>query len=58
VRRAGAAALVAVAVLTGCGREQEPPPDMLKGQRQQMEKAKDVGNVLQQGSERARDAEK
>jgi len=42
--------------ITACdnGRK-EPPPDLLKGQRQSMERAKDVEKTLQQSSERRRE---
>lgn len=33
----------------------EPPPDLLKSQRQSMERAKDVEKTLQQSSERRRE---
>jgi hypothetical protein len=32
-----------------------PPPDILKGHRQQMDRAKDVEKVLQQSAEQRRD---
>jgi len=42
--------------ITACdsGRK-EPPPDLLKGQRQSMERAKDVEKTLQQSSDRRRE---
>ena len=40
--------LLIVAALSACKRS-EPPPDLLKAQREQMEKAKDVGKTLQKG---------
>jgi len=42
--------------ITACdnGRK-EPPPDLLKGQRQSMERAKDVEKTLQESSERRRE---
>lgn len=42
------AATLAVAALTGCKRT-EPPPDLLKTQRDAMERAKDVGKTMQKG---------
>jgi hypothetical protein len=33
----------------------EPPPDLLKSQRQSMERARDVEKTLQQSSERRRE---
>ena len=51
-------ALMACAVLaiTACDSgPKEPPPDLLKGQRQSMERAKDVEKTLQQSSDRRRE---
>jgi len=42
--------------ITACdGGRKEPPPDLLKGQRKSMERAKDVEKTLQQSSERRRE---
>jgi hypothetical protein len=49
---------LAAVLLGGCGKSKEPPPDLLKSQREQMDKARDVGNTLQQGANRAKDADK
>ncbi len=54
----GLALALTAALLGGCGKAKEPPPDILKSQREQMDKARDVGNTLQQGADRARDADK
>ena len=40
--------LVATLALDGCKRS-EPPPDLLKSQRDAMERAKDVGKTMQKG---------
>ena len=39
-------AAIAFAALTACKRS-EPPPDLLKTQREAMERAKDVGKTMQ-----------
>jgi hypothetical protein len=58
VARVGLALALGALLLGGCGKSKEPPPDILKSQRQQMDKARDVGNTLQQGADRAREADK
>jgi hypothetical protein len=58
VARVGLALALAAGLLAGCGKSKEPPPDILKSQREQMDKARDVGNTLQQGADRTRDADK
>ncbi len=40
--------LVIVAALAACKRS-EPPPDLVKSQRQAMERAKEVGKTMQKG---------
>jgi len=45
---------VAVLALAGCGKK-EPPPDLVKRERQVMEKAKGVGEVLQKSADERRD---
>lgn len=51
------AALASCLLLQGCGRSNtEPPPDILKTQREALEKAKGTGKVLQDAAER-RDAQ-
>jgi hypothetical protein len=48
-----AAAIVAVA---GCdSKPKEPPPDIIKSQRQVMDKAKGVGDVLQKSADERRE---
>jgi hypothetical protein len=52
------AAVVAVAVLVAAGcdsKPKEPPPDIVKSQRQVMDKAKAVGDVLQKSADERRD---
>jgi hypothetical protein len=49
--------LVACLLLQGCGRSNpEPPPDILKAQREALEKAKGLGKMEQDAVQR-RDAE-
>ena len=44
---------VACLFLQGCGRsDSEPPPELLKAQRQQLEKAKGTEKALQDAAER------
>ena len=40
--------LASVVALAACKRS-EPPPDLLKSQRDAMDRAKDVGNTMQKG---------
>jgi len=48
-----AAAIVAIA---GCdSKPKEPPPDIIKSQRQAMDKAKGVGEVLQKSADERRE---
>ena len=52
--RARPLVLVAIVALTtsalvACKRSEEPPPDLLKTQRDAMQKAKDVGKTMQKG---------
>jgi len=48
--------VLVVATLAGCdSRPKEPPPDILKGQRQSMEKAKAVEQVLQRSADERRE---
>ena len=52
------AAVVALAVLAAAGcdsKPKEPPPDIVKSQRQVMDKAKGVGDVLQKSADERRD---
>ena len=58
VARVGLALVLVAGLLAGCGKSKEPPPDILKSQREQMDKARDVGNTLQQGADRTKDADK
>ena len=47
--------LIAVAA-AGCdSKKKEPPPDIIKSQRQVMDKAKAVGDVLQQSADERRE---
>jgi uncharacterized protein YcfL len=47
--------LVAVAA-AGCdSKQKEPPPDIIKSQRQVMDKAKGVGDVLQKSADERRE---
>ena len=43
------AAVVVCAALGACKRSEEPPPDLLKTQREAMERAKEVGKTMQRG---------
>jgi outer membrane biogenesis lipoprotein LolB len=44
--------VLAVLLLTACdSRTSNPPPDIMKTQRETMNKAKDVGQVLQQSAD-------
>jgi hypothetical protein len=45
-----------VLVAAGCdSKPKEPPPDIVKSQRQVMDKAKAVGDVLQKSADERRD---
>jgi len=57
-RELALALALASAIVAGCGKAKEPPPDILKSQREQMDKARDVGNTLQQGADRTKDVDK
>lgn len=47
---------VCTVVIMACdSRPKEPPPDLLKGQRQSMERAKGVEQTLQQSGDRRRE---
>ena len=46
--------MVVLAVLTGCDGKPKEPPDVLKTQRQTMEKAKGVEQILQQSADERR----
>lgn len=48
-------ACVASTIAACDGGKKAPPPDLLKGQRQSMERAKDVEKTLQQSSDRRRE---
>jgi hypothetical protein len=46
----------AIAVTAGCdSKPKEPPPDIIKSQRQVMDKAKAVGDVLQKSADERRE---
>ena len=46
----------AIVTLTGCDtKPKEPPPDIIKSQRQVMDKAKAVGDVLQKSADERRE---
>jgi hypothetical protein len=51
-RRASVSALLLATIVSlatvGCKRS-EPPPDLVKGQREAMERAKEVGKTMQKG---------
>jgi len=48
--------VAALAVLAGCdSRPKEPPPDILKAQRQQMERAKGVEQGLDEAAKKRMD---
>lgn len=50
------AMVAALAVLAGCdSRPKEPPPDILKAQRQQMERAKGVEQGLDEAAKKRMD---
>jgi hypothetical protein len=45
-----------VAAVAGCdSKPKEPPPDIIKSQRQAMDKAKAVGDVLQKSADERRE---
>jgi hypothetical protein len=47
--------LLTVLLLAGCDtRSSSPPPDIMKTQRETMNKAKDVGKVLQESADQER----
>lgn len=46
--------LVLLMLLAACN-SGSPPPDLVKSQRQAMDKAKDVGQVLQQSADQKRE---
>lgn len=47
---------VAIAAIAGCdSKPKEPPPDIIKSQRQMMDKAKGVEQVLQKSADERRD---
>jgi hypothetical protein len=46
---------IAVLAIAGCDGKKEPPPDIIKSQRQVMDKTKGVGDVLQKSAEERRD---
>ena len=51
-----AVVVLAVLVAAGCdSKPKEPPPDIVKSQRQVMDKAKGVGDVLQKSADERRD---
>lgn len=48
--------LIAAAALAACdSKPKEPPPDLLKSQRQMMDKAKGVEQVLQKSADERRE---
>jgi outer membrane PBP1 activator LpoA protein len=48
--------LILSLALAGCdSKPKEPPPDILKTQRRAMEKAKGVGEILQQSADERRE---
>jgi hypothetical protein len=50
------AAAMLVLLASACdSRPKEPPPDILKSHREQMDRAKDVGNVLERSNAARRD---
>ena len=49
LRAVVAVALVASTVGLAACKRSEPPPDLLKTQRDAMDRAKDVGNTMQKG---------
>ena len=50
--------LIAVFSVAGCDtKSSAPPPDLVKSQREAMEKAKGVEQTLQQSADRKREAE-
>jgi PBP1b-binding outer membrane lipoprotein LpoB len=56
-KKACCALLIGCLLLQGCGRSNpEPPPDILKAQREAMDKAKSTDKMLQDAVER-RDAQ-
>jgi len=48
--------LVSVALIAACdSKPKNPPPDIIKSQRQALDKAKDVEKVLQKSADQRRD---
>jgi len=46
--------MVVLALVTGCDSKPKEPPDILKAQRQAVEKAKGVEQILQQSADERR----
>jgi hypothetical protein len=42
-------ALAILVAVTACKKSEEPPPDIIKTQREAMERAKEVGTTMQKG---------
>lgn len=56
MRGSSLAIVTAVVMVAACdSKPKEPPPDLLKSQRQMMDKAKGVGDVLQKSADERRD---
>ncbi len=54
--RASSLVIAAAVVVAACdGKPKEPPPDLIKSQRQAMDKAKGVGDVLQKSADERRE---
>jgi hypothetical protein len=46
--------LPGLATIGACGKSNDPPPDLIKTQRQDMERARAVSSVLEQEDQKAR----
>ena len=46
--------LLTLLLLAACDTRSSPPPDIMKTQRETMNKAKDIGQVLQQSADQER----
>jgi hypothetical protein len=49
-----ACVVAAVSCVTACGKSNDPPPDLIKTQRQAMERARAVSSVIEQSDQNSR----
>jgi hypothetical protein len=49
-----ACGLVALLCVSACGKSNDPPPDLIKTQRQAMERARAVSSVIEQSDQNSR----